>query len=153
MKLRSAALVFVFPFGLALAASLDASPGYANDQVQVPADRMPPPGLCRAWFQDRPPERQPASGPCDILRAHLPEGAVLLDGGPGPGGRYAQGIEYYKGSSTVKPGIVYNPAADGSSPHWPYCREFPRQVSLGEPRERAHGVACQQPDGSWKVIR
>lgn len=31
----------------------------------IPADRLPPPGLCRAWYDRAPPERQPPPMPCE----------------------------------------------------------------------------------------
>ena len=32
-----------------------------------------------------------------------------------------------------------------------YCREFRQTVTIGERTEEAYGVACRQPDGSWKI--
>jgi surface antigen len=32
------------------------------------------------------------------------------------------------------------------------CREFQQTVTIGGRTERAYGTACQQPDGSWKII-
>jgi surface antigen len=32
-----------------------------------------------------------------------------------------------------------------------YCREFQSDVVIGGKSEKAHGTACRQPDGSWKV--
>lgn len=32
-----------------------------------------------------------------------------------------------------------------------YCREFQSNVTIGDKNERAHGTACRQPDGSWRV--
>lgn len=37
--------------------------------------------------------------------------------------------------------------ADGS-----YCREFQQTITVGGRQERAYGVACRQPDGSWKIV-
>lgn len=34
----------------------------------------------------------------------------------------------------------------------PYCREFTRRVVIGGVEQEAYGTACQQEDGSWKMI-
>lgn len=31
------------------------------------------------------------------------------------------------------------------------CREFTQTVKIGGKTEQAHGTACRQPDGSWKI--
>jgi surface antigen len=41
---------------------------------------------------------------------------------------------------------------DGRSTAGRYCREFQTEVIVGGKKENAHGVACQQPDGSWKIV-
>ena len=33
-----------------------------------------------------------------------------------------------------------------------YCREYQTTVTVGGREQEAFGTACQQPDGSWKVI-
>ena len=33
-----------------------------------------------------------------------------------------------------------------------YCREYTSDVVVGGRRETAYGMACRQPDGSWKVV-
>lgn len=33
-----------------------------------------------------------------------------------------------------------------------YCREYQTTVTVGGKQEQAYGTACQQPDGSWKVV-
>jgi hypothetical protein len=40
----------------------------------------PPPGQCRIWYPDRPPEQQPPPGDCQQLAQHVPAGARLLYG-------------------------------------------------------------------------
>lgn len=67
-------------------------PEYGSVRVLVQPEHLPPPGLCRAWFPDLPPERQSPPEPCGPLRADLPEGAILLDGGPGHDGAYAETV-------------------------------------------------------------
>ena len=34
-----------------------------------------------------------------------------------------------------------------------YCREFQHEVSIGGRTEQAYGVACRQPDGTWKIVQ
>lgn len=41
---------------------------------------------------------------------------------------------------------------DGTTTSGRYCREFQHEISVGGQRERAYGVACQQPDGSWEIV-
>jgi surface antigen len=33
-----------------------------------------------------------------------------------------------------------------------YCREYTRSVTIGNRAQDAYGTACQQPDGSWKIV-
>ena len=33
----------------------------------------------------------------------------------------------------------------------PYCREFQKQIIIDGRTEQAYGVACRQPDGTWKL--
>ena len=32
-----------------------------------------------------------------------------------------------------------------------YCREFQQTIQIGGEDRQAHGTACQQPDGSWRI--
>ena len=150
MRSRAAVFAVTLLSCLQLAVFAPASAeGYGYEGVNVPPDRLPPPGLCRVWFPERPPDRQPPSAPCDVLRGNLPYGAILLDGGPGGGG-------YYETRAAVREAPLYAPLPaprPQAVPDQPYCREFQRKVSAGERPERAYGVACLQPDGSWKVVR
>ncbi|MFW2439614.1 MAG: RT0821/Lpp0805 family surface protein [Arenicellales bacterium] len=41
---------------------------------------------------------------------------------------------------------------DGTSTSGRYCREFQQEVTVGNKREQAYGVACRQPDGSWEIV-
>ncbi len=34
-----------------------------------------------------------------------------------------------------------------------YCREYQTSVMVGGKKQSAYGTACQQPDGSWQVIK
>ena len=33
-----------------------------------------------------------------------------------------------------------------------YCREFQQTVTIGGRQEQAYGIACRQPDGSWRIV-
>jgi len=41
---------------------------------------------------------------------------------------------------------------DGRSSDGQYCREFQQTVTIGGRSEQAYGAACQQPDGSWRIV-
>lgn len=43
------------------------------------------------------------------------------------------------------------PVRDGTSSTGQYCREFQQTVTVGGRTEQAYGIACRQPDGSWRV--
>ena len=45
------------------------------------------------------------------------------------------------------------PVREGTSSAGEYCREFQQTVTIGGRQERAYGVACRQPDGSWKIVQ
>ncbi|HZO07987.1 MAG TPA: RT0821/Lpp0805 family surface protein [Myxococcota bacterium] len=34
-----------------------------------------------------------------------------------------------------------------------YCREFEQTIRVGGRNESAHGTACRQPDGSWRIVQ
>lgn len=34
----------------------------------------------------------------------------------------------------------------------PYCREYQTQTVVGGQVQPSYGTACQQPDGSWKIV-
>ena len=44
------------------------------------------------------------------------------------------------------------PIRDGRSNAGKYCREFQSEVVVGGERQHAHGTACQEPDGSWRIV-
>lgn len=44
------------------------------------------------------------------------------------------------------------PVRDGRTMSGEYCREFQTEVTIGGQRQNAHGVACKQGDGSWKIV-
>lgn len=41
---------------------------------------------------------------------------------------------------------------DGRTQAGQYCREFQSEITVGGKREEGYGRACQQPDGSWKIV-
>ncbi|MCH9011508.1 MAG: glycine zipper 2TM domain-containing protein [Proteobacteria bacterium] len=43
------------------------------------------------------------------------------------------------------------PIREGTKSSGEYCREFQQTVVIGGRQEDAYGVACRQPDGSWKI--
>lgn len=44
------------------------------------------------------------------------------------------------------------PTRDGYSESGSYCREFNQTVTIGGKTEDAYGVACRQPDGTWRIV-
>jgi len=44
------------------------------------------------------------------------------------------------------------PVRDGRSASGEYCREYRTTVTIDGRREQAYGTACQQPDGTWRVV-
>lgn len=47
----------------------------------------------------------------------------------------------------------YTPMRDGrDAATGAYCREFQQTIVVGGQTQSAYGTACQQPDGSWKII-
>lgn len=45
------------------------------------------------------------------------------------------------------------PVRDGTSSAGEYCREYQQAVTIGGRTENAYGVACRQPDGSWRIVQ
>ncbi|WP_328702906.1 RT0821/Lpp0805 family surface protein [Arenibaculum pallidiluteum] len=41
---------------------------------------------------------------------------------------------------------------DGRDSSGSYCREYQQTITVGGRMEQGHGIACQQPDGSWKIV-
>ncbi len=44
------------------------------------------------------------------------------------------------------------PVRDGYAQSGSYCREYRTTVTIDGRREDALGTACQQPDGTWRVV-
>ena len=45
------------------------------------------------------------------------------------------------------------PTRDGTRADGSYCREFQQTITIGGKRERGYGVACRQPDGTWRIVQ
>ncbi|HUY68540.1 MAG TPA: RT0821/Lpp0805 family surface protein [Alphaproteobacteria bacterium] len=44
------------------------------------------------------------------------------------------------------------PIRDGHAQNGEYCREFQETIVVGGQQKQGYGTACQQPDGSWKIV-
>ncbi len=53
---------------------------YGKGGRGVPRQYLPPPGLCRLWFDGRVASAQPAPAQCAVLRRNVPAGARLIVG-------------------------------------------------------------------------
>ncbi len=45
------------------------------------------------------------------------------------------------------------PIRDGYANDGAYCREFQQTITVGGQKQQAYGRACQQQDGSWKIVQ
>ena len=45
------------------------------------------------------------------------------------------------------------PTRDGYSDSGSYCREFYETVNIAGKSQDAYGIACQQPDGTWRIVQ
>lgn len=45
------------------------------------------------------------------------------------------------------------PTRDGRDASGAYCREFQQTIVVGGQTQSGYGTACQQPDGSWKIVQ
>lgn len=48
-------------------------------------------------------------------------------------------------------GVVV-PVRDGYTQSGDYCREYQQTVYVGGKKQKAHGVACREPDGTWRIV-
>lgn len=46
----------------------------------------------------------------------------------------------------------FTPLRDGQDQAGAYCREYQTTIVVGGQPQQAHGTACRQPDGSWKMV-
>ena len=63
---------------------------------------------------------------------------------------YAPPVIYTPGGSPLRVVPSSRPAyraADGR-----YCREYQATISVGGEYQPAYGTACQDPDGSWRIV-
>lgn len=44
------------------------------------------------------------------------------------------------------------PTRVGQSAQGQYCREYQQTITIDGQTERAYGTACQQPDGTWRIV-
>lgn len=47
----------------------------------------------------------------------------------------------------------YTPVRDGRDTAGNYCREFQQTIIVGGRQQTGVGTACQQPDGSWRIMQ
>ena len=93
---------------------LDIFGSFGTNELGVPYDKMPPPGLCRVWYPNRQPRNQPPIGDCDYLAARLPTGAQLIRGGT-PGGNFESPQPGIRESSLFGGGAVGGGSGSGNS--------------------------------------
>jgi hypothetical protein len=48
---------------------------------------------------------------------------------------------------------IITPTRDGYDQNGAYCREFQQSIVVGGKKQQGYGKACQQPDGSWKIVQ
>ena len=76
----------------------------------------------------------------------------------------ASSAEYRAFSAPVGQQITWNnpqsgnsgtivPVRDGYASNGAYCREFQQTITVGGKHTQGYGKACQQPDGSWKIVQ
>lgn len=46
----------------------------------------------------------------------------------------------------------FTPVREGRTQSGGYCREFQQSIVVGGETKKGFGQACQQPDGSWKIV-
>lgn len=44
------------------------------------------------------------------------------------------------------------PTRTGTSSSGAYCREYSQTINVGGRTQSGYGMACQQPDGTWRVV-
>jgi surface antigen len=58
----------------------------------------------------------------------------------------------WNNSQSGNSGVIV-PVRDGYDQGGAYCREFQQKVTVGGQTKNAYGTACEQPDGSWKIVQ
>lgn len=82
----------------------------------------------------------PSSGTTTPARPTPGAFGTITPNGPSPGG-----------SGTGAAAITNNPAPGQPSPGGADCREFEETIIIDGRPERAHGRACRESDGTWKI--
>lgn len=44
------------------------------------------------------------------------------------------------------------PVREGTSESGRYCREFQQSVTVAGKTQQGYGIACRQPDGTWRIV-
>lgn len=44
------------------------------------------------------------------------------------------------------------PVREGTSDSGRYCREFQQSVTVAGKTQQGYGIACRQPDGTWRIV-
>lgn len=44
------------------------------------------------------------------------------------------------------------PVRDGTMENGQYCREYRQTITVAGKTQDGYGIACQQPDGSWRLV-
>lgn len=45
------------------------------------------------------------------------------------------------------------PVREGTSSSGRYCREFQQSITVAGRTQQGFGIACQQPDGTWRILQ
>ena len=45
------------------------------------------------------------------------------------------------------------PTREGTSSSGRYCREFQQSITVGGETQQGYGIACREPDGSWRILQ
>lgn len=45
------------------------------------------------------------------------------------------------------------PVREGTSESGRYCREFQQSITVNGKLQQGYGIACRQPDGSWRIVQ
>ena len=45
------------------------------------------------------------------------------------------------------------PVREGTSTEGRYCREFVQSITIAGETQQGYGIACQEPDGSWRIVQ
>jgi YD repeat-containing protein len=95
------------PTGAVSAEQAGTTTGRANSDI--PADYVPPPGMCRVWVPGEPAEEQASrfpAGRCSVLRTTLPEDAWLIYRPTDDSGRFR--AWQYDGDGQVRAQRLYD---------------------------------------------